>query len=70
MPMLWFRQTASLTPDYAQQVKVLLILPNVFEYTGYGTLAIGILLLLVTLFITYHNGWRGKEGQRLLSQQF
>lgn len=69
IPMLWFRQSAMLTEDYANMAKMLLVLPSVGIYTGYGMLSFGILLLVIVAFITLHSGWKKQEGQRLLPQQ-
>lgn len=66
MPMVWFRQTAVLTSSYAKQVKVLLVLPEIIPYTGYGIVGISLILLASFLFITFHKGWTEKEEQRLL----
>lgn len=69
VPMLWFRQSAMLTEEYASMAKMLLVLPSVGTYTGYGLLGFGILLLAIVGFITLHRGWKNQEGQRLLTQQ-
>lgn len=66
MPMLWFRQWARLTPDLADQAKLLLNLPSLFEYTGYGLLGLGVLFAIVFTCITLKKGWKGSEGQTLL----
>lgn len=67
--MVWFRQTATLTDTYAEQVKVLLVLPKVIPYTGYAIIGISLLLVIIYLFISFHNGWKGNENQHLLPQQ-
>lgn len=69
IPMLWFRQTAMLTESYASMAKILLVLPSVGVYTGYGLLSVGILLFGIAVFVTLHSGWKKQEGQRLLPQQ-
>lgn len=69
VPMLWFKQYAVLTEDYASMAKMLLVLPVVGTYTGYGMMSFGLLLLLIAIFITWHSGWKKQEGQRLLAQQ-
>lgn len=66
--MLWFRQTAVLTSSYADQVKVLLVLPKVIPYTGFGIIGIGFLLIVSYFFVTFHKGWKENEEERLLSQ--
>lgn len=66
---MWFRQSAMLTEDYASMAKMLLVLPSVGTYTGYGMLGFGVLLLGIVAFITLHSGWKKQEGQRLLTQQ-
>lgn len=69
VPMFWFRQTAMLTETYAGLAKVLLVMPFVGTYTGYGMLSLGGLLFAIIIFITVHSGWKKQEGQKLLSQQ-
>lgn len=69
VPMLWFRQTAMLTENYASMAKLLLVLPDVGTYTGYGMLSLGVLLFGIALFITLRGGWKKQESQRLLPQQ-
>lgn len=68
IPMLWFRQSAMLSENYANMAKMLLVLPSVGVYTGYGMLSFGVLLLGIVIFITLHSGWKKQEGQRLLPQ--
>lgn len=57
MPMLWFQQTAELTEPLADQVKVLLTLPSVMNYTGSIIVGIAILLCIFTLYLLIKNAW-------------
>jgi len=69
VPMLWFRQSATLTSDYASQVKVLLVLPSVALYTGYGLLLIGLFILCISAIITCRRAWKEPDTEELLSEK-
>lgn len=68
MPIFWFSQTAELTNDLADTVKMVLILPSAGQYTGYGLLGLGLLLGAIGIFITYRLGWQDSEEEHLLNQ--
>lgn len=69
MPAFWFRQKANLTQDFANLVKLLLIMPSLIQYTGIGFICLGILIGLIGVYVTYRNGWTARsEEEQLLSE--
>jgi hypothetical protein len=66
VPILWFTQSAELTPDMADLVKLLLKLPTIGLSTFFGLAGIGALLIVCGIVITVRNGWEGEEGDILL----
>ncbi|XP_049825734.1 protein croquemort isoform X2 [Aethina tumida] len=69
-PMLWFKQTAELTEDLSSLAKLMLVMPNVGTYTGYGFIGLGTLLLTLGVVITFRRGWKdSSDDERLLNQQ-
>ncbi|XP_029178350.1 protein croquemort-like [Nylanderia fulva] len=68
IPMLWFSQEANLTASYANQVKLLLILPTLGTVTCFGIGGIGILIFFIGLFIYVRQKWRGEDNQVLISK--
>ena len=66
VPILWFTQTAELTPDLVNLVKLLLRLPTIGLATFFGLGGIGALLIVCGILITVRNGWEGEEGDKLL----
>lgn len=70
LPMLWFKQTAELSKTLSDQAKILLVLPSVGNYTGYGVVTIGVVLVFMAIYLTFKNAWQvtGDE-ERLISQQ-
>ncbi|KAJ8971442.1 hypothetical protein NQ314_000698 [Rhamnusium bicolor] len=69
MPAFWFKQTAEMTKDLANQATLLLVMPSAGTYTGYGFIGIGTLLIIIGCFITYRKGWKKSEEEELLNQQ-
>lgn len=68
-PMLWFRQTATMTDDLAGQIKLLLKVPDICQYTGYGLIGLGTLLFCVCLALTIRRAWPHSDQQPLLAAQ-
>ncbi|XP_072760757.1 protein croquemort isoform X1 [Anoplolepis gracilipes] len=68
IPMLWFTQEANLTASYANQVKLLLILPTLGTVTCFGLGSIGVLIFFIGVFIYIRQKWRGEDNQVLLSK--
>ncbi|KAK9870107.1 hypothetical protein WA026_006202 [Henosepilachna vigintioctopunctata] len=68
MPVLWFKQYAAITENLADLAKTLVILPAIGNYTGFGFIGIGGLLLFIGSFITVRNVWRGTEDEEPLTQ--
>lgn len=66
VPMLWFSQTAELTPQYATLVKIIHILPILGHVTFYGIGGIGALFVFIAVFISLRAKWREEENQNLL----
>jgi hypothetical protein len=60
--MLWFTQSAELTPDLANLVKLLLRLPAIGLATFFGLAGIGVLLIVSGILITLNDGWERKKG--------
>jgi len=67
VPILWFTQSAELTPDLANMTKLLLKLPSIGLATFFGLAGIGALLIVCGIVITVRNGWEGEEGDKLLA---
>ncbi|XP_018327456.1 protein croquemort isoform X2 [Agrilus planipennis] len=67
MPVLWFRQTATLTGEYAGLVRLLLNLPHIAIYTGYGVLCLGIVILFIGIYVTLASR-RKEETEALISE--
>jgi len=67
VPILWFTQSAELTPDLANMAKLLLKLPSIGLATFFGLAGIGALLIVCGIVITVRNGWEGEEGDKLLA---
>ncbi|CAH1983914.1 unnamed protein product [Acanthoscelides obtectus] len=68
LPAFWFSQTAEMTGDLIGLAKVLLVMPSAGQYTGYGMVAIGLLISLIGCTITYRRGWKESEEETLLTQ--
>jgi len=66
VPMLWFTQSAELTPDLADMAKLLIKLPTIGLATFFGLAGIGGLLIVCGIVITLRKGWEGEEGDKLL----
>ena len=66
VPILWFTQSAELTPNFADMVKILIKLRTIGLATFFGLAGIGALLIVCGLLITVRNGWEGEEGDKLL----
>lgn len=66
VPILWFTQSAELTPSLADLVKLLLKLPTIGLTTFFGLAGIGALLIVSGIVITVRNGWEGEESDKLL----
>ncbi|XP_049547847.1 protein croquemort-like isoform X1 [Anopheles darlingi] len=52
LPVLWFRQTAALTDELADDIKIILILPYIGVYVAYGIGAIGIVGLILAIYFS------------------
>lgn len=63
IPMLWFKQTATLTDEYASQIKFLLLLPQIGNYTAYGMIGIGCFIAIIAIIVTIKNAWKGSNGE-------
>lgn len=68
VPMLWFTQEVDLTANYANTIKIALILPTLGAVTCFGIAGIGILVFFIGVFIFVRQKWRGEEGQTLISK--
>jgi hypothetical protein len=66
VPVLWFTQSAELTPSFADLVKVMVRLPAIGLATFFGLAGIGALLIVCGIMITVRNGWEGEEDDKLL----
>jgi scavenger receptor class B protein 1 len=69
IPAMWFKQYVTLSKDLANQAKLLIILPSIGKYTGWGLIGLGCLLGFIFIFITTKNFWKGREEERLLNQE-
>lgn len=69
VPMLWFRESVMITPELANEAKLVLILPNIFIYTGSGLIGLSLLLFAVFAFVTFKKGWKGSEGELLVHEE-
>lgn len=67
MPALWFTQSAELTSKLADVTKLLVKLPAIGKGTFFGIAGLGALLLFIGIMITLRNGWKGDEGDKLIS---
>jgi len=61
-PILWFTQSAELTPDLADMAKLIIRLPAIGMGTFFGLAGIGALLIVCGIVITLGKGWEGEEG--------
>uniref|UniRef100_A0AAG5DB36 Scavenger receptor class B n=1 Tax=Anopheles atroparvus TaxID=41427 RepID=A0AAG5DB36_ANOAO len=52
LPVFWFRQTATITEDLADDIKLILLLPDIGVYVAYGVGAIGVIGLVVALYFS------------------
>ncbi|XP_063923232.1 protein croquemort-like isoform X2 [Zophobas morio] len=68
MPALWFKQYATVNEYLADQAKLLLTLPSIGHYTGYGIVGLGCLLAFIFGFVTWKKLWRGSDQEILLNQ--
>jgi len=66
VPVLWFTQSADLTPNLADMVKLLLKLPTIGLTIFFGLAGIGALLIVCGIVITVRKGWEGEESDKLL----
>lgn len=61
IPMLWFRQTAELTQELANEAKVVVLITTVVQYTSFGVIGIGSLILCIALYLTLTGRWTNKH---------
>uniref|UniRef100_A0A182NFA6 Scavenger receptor class B n=1 Tax=Anopheles dirus TaxID=7168 RepID=A0A182NFA6_9DIPT len=59
LPVLWFRQTAAITEDLADDIKLVLLLPDIGVYISYAIGALGIIGLVLAV---YFSAVRWKVG--------
>jgi scavenger receptor class B, member 1 len=62
VPVFWFRQVASLTPELADQAKIAIMLPDIGLYIAIGIASVGLLLVLVGLYC-YFQRWRHQNTE-------
>ncbi|XP_052899490.1 protein croquemort-like [Anopheles moucheti] len=53
LPVLWFRQTASLTDELADDIKLILLLPDIGVYVAYAFGGIGIIGLVLAMYFSF-----------------
>ena len=70
MPALWFTQAADLSVELGNLTKLLVNLPAIGMGTFFGLAGIGALLICSGIVITLRKGWKGDEGDKLLSDSF
>lgn len=70
MPAFWFRQKADLPDNLASLAKILVLVPSLAQDTGYGFIALGVLIGAIGAYITYRRGWLWSEceEEELLSE--
>lgn len=68
VPMLWFAQEAYLSKEYADQVKLIIILESLGSVTCFGIGGIGIIIVFIGLFVFVRDNFRGEETQGLLAR--
>ncbi|XP_015598597.1 protein croquemort isoform X2 [Cephus cinctus] len=66
VPMMWFKQEADLSSNYASQITFLLILPTLGYVTFYGIAAIGVLLFFIGIALLIRGRWGNNDGQQRL----
>ncbi|XP_046389200.1 protein croquemort-like isoform X1 [Ischnura elegans] len=66
MPMLWFTERAAVTPDLADEVKLLLIVPTAGQGIFFGLLGLGVFLVLVHVLMTLRGNWKAGEANAQL----
>ncbi|XP_012253552.2 protein croquemort-like isoform X2 [Athalia rosae] len=66
VPMLWFRQEARLTSNYASQIKFLLALPTLGHYIFIALGVIGFALCLTAAYFGCRSKWSREETQSLI----
>jgi hypothetical protein len=68
MPMLWFRQTAAMTEDLANDVKLPVIINMIMQPFGYTLLGIGVLLLCVagSMIFMQSSAWKRNSRTKLI----
>ncbi|KFB44704.1 AGAP008179-PA-like protein [Anopheles sinensis] len=52
LPVLWFRQTATITEDLADDIKLIILLPDIGVYVAYGIGAIGLIGLVLAFYFS------------------
>jgi hypothetical protein len=62
VPILWFAQSAELTPELANMAKLMVKLPAIGLGTFFGLAGIGALIIVCGIVITLRNGWEVQEG--------
>lgn len=67
MPMFWFRQVASLTPDLASQAKIAIYLPDFGVWFAYGLCGVAGVLILIGAACYAFSWRRQEEDEELLS---
>lgn len=63
MPIFWFRQIAELSEDLSNLGKILLVVPFVIQYTGFGLIGLGMLIGMIGAYVTYRKGWTWTESE-------
>lgn len=69
IPMLWFRQTALLTEEYASMVRVMIVLSSVGEYIGWSLVGVGVLCAIIGTIVLCRKDWKDRELEHLLEEE-
>ncbi|XP_031845637.1 protein croquemort [Nomia melanderi] len=68
VPMLWFTQEATLSPEYASTVKFIIILKTLGAVTFFGISFIGFIIMFTGVFIVIRNNMKDEENESLLAR--
>ncbi|XP_076296719.1 protein croquemort [Lasioglossum baleicum] len=68
VPMLWFTQEATLTSDYADTVKLIIILQSLGSVLSYEVAGIGVIMIFIGIFVIIKRNMKGDDQEQLIAR--
>lgn len=68
IPMLWFTQEATLTSDYADTVKLIIVLQSLGSVLSYEVAGIGVIMIFIGIFVVVKRSMRDEDQEQLIAR--